>query len=115
LDDIPIAARERRSRAASIGHKEPGRAKSFHNTADLEGEKSLDLEEATMMRSSTGDLRTTLAPSSIVRSLSDGKLNEVLDGFMKLDRELREVKAATDEDGKSVIEGLGDPLFTTWW
>ena len=63
----------------------------------------MDLEEATMMRSSSGNLRDH--SPVLQRSLSDGKLGEVLDGFFRLDRELREVKADTDKEAKSMLEG----------
>lgn len=65
--------------------------------------RSVDLEEATLMRASDGTLRG--GSPVLIRSLSDGKLGDVLDGFLRLDLELKDAKAEADKEAKWMLEG----------
>ena len=58
------------------------------------------------------DRRHRMDSPILIRSLSDGKLGDVLDWFLRLDKELREVKAETDKEAKLVLEGMVLPPFS---
>jgi len=97
-----IEARARRNRAVSIGQKDNPKISPFDIDASTQM-KSLDLEEATMKRSSSGNLRESSQP--LQRSLSDGKLNDFLDNFLKLDRELIDVMKECNEEVSLILNG----------